>query len=307
MLTSDDLIFFCNIARANSLAEAARNMNVTAPAVTQRLRALETRLGVRLLERSSSGINLTDEGRLILDEGPKILSSVEALSEQLSDRIKTVSGHLQVAAPYGFGRRYVAPIVDQFSRTFPSVPVTLHLSEKPARMLDDNWDIIIHIGELGAQGRLMTTLAPNKRLLVASPQYLATAPALTSPRELSAHRCLALRENDEDVTLWRFSNASNDYLTIRIDPSMCTNDGEVLRDWALYGQGIAVRSEWDVAPHLADGTLVHVLPEWELPNTDIVAFLNSRQYRSRRVDEMLKMLRRGLKPTPWSSRESSVP
>lgn len=306
MLSSDDLVFFCSVSRARSLADAARNMNVTAPAVTQRLRALETKLGVRLLERSSGGISLTDEGKLVLEEGQDIIGAVEALEERLSDRTKNVTGHIQIAASYGFGRRYVAPIVDRFARTFSSVTVTLHLSEKPARMLDENWDIVVHIGEMGAQGRLMTTLAPNRRYLVAAPSYLATAPTLDGPTDLRKHRCLALRENDEDVTLWRFSHADHGHETIRIAPAMYTNDGEVLKDWALSGQGIAVRSEWDVAEHIACGALIHLLPRWELPSTDIVAFLNSREHRSRRVSEMLNMLREGLKPAPWSESQAPI-
>jgi DNA-binding transcriptional LysR family regulator len=300
MLSSDDLDFFITVARSRSLAEAARKMNVTAPAVTQRLRALETRLGVRLVDRALRGTTLTDEGKLVLEEGQAIMDQVEMLREQLSDRTKLVRGHLRVAAPYGFGRRHIAPIIDQFARSFAEATVTLHLSETPARMFTENWDIIIHIGELNTQGRLMTTLAPNRRFLVASPAYLHRSLPLRTPADLTGHRCLALDENDENVTLWRFTHAEQGHATIRIEPAMSTNDGEVLKDWALSGQGLAVRSEWDVVEAIAAGTLVHVLPDWHLPDTDIVAFLNTRHNRSKRVSEMLALLRRELKPAPWS-------
>ncbi|MWB77623.1 LysR family transcriptional regulator [Pseudooceanicola sp. 216_PA32_1] len=303
MLSSEDISFFCVVARSRSLAQAARKMNVTAPAVTQRLRALETRVGVRLLDRSLNGITLTDEGELVLAEGQTIIDAVENLTDQLSDRTNTVRGHLQIVAPYGFGRRHIAPIVDAFSREYHEATVTLHLSDTPTRMVNDNWDIIVHIGELNSPGRLMTTLAPNRRFLVASRDYLKGKPPLRHPHDLADHRCLALRENDEDVTLWRFATAGEEQATIRIAPAMSTNDGEILRDWTLAGLGLAVRSEWDVAAHLASGALVRVLPQWNLPETNIVAFLNTRHNRSKRTSKMLEMLRKGLKPTPWLQAE----
>ncbi len=299
MLSSDDLEFFCAIARARSLAEAARTLNVTAPAVTQRLKALEQKLGARLLDRSLNGMTLTDEGRLMFDQGQLIIDAVEALTDRLLDRTNTVRGHLRIVASYGFGRHYIAPIVDQFARRYGEATVTLHLSDAPARLLSENWDIVIHIGELNMQGRIMTRLAPNRRFLVASPGYLRGAPSIDTPRDIADHRCLALRENDEDVTLWRFSHQQEGNATIRVEAAMSTNDGEVLKEWALAGQGLAVRSQWDLAAHLADGSLVRVLPGWDLPSTDIVAFLNTRHNRSRRVSEMLEMLRKGLRAAPW--------
>jgi DNA-binding transcriptional LysR family regulator len=299
MISTDDLTFFHMIAGSPSLAEAARRLNVTPPAVTQRLRALEAKVGVKLIDRTSRGLSLTDEGELVASEGATIIGAIDDLSERLASRTSQVRGHLRVAAPYGFGRRYVAPIMQQFAVDHPAASATLELSDSPIRQMSESWDIIVHIGALPESDRLVTTLAPNRRILCAAPAYLASAGPIENPMDLAAHRCLALRENNEDVTLWRFSHARHGKVTVRINPSLSSNDGEVIRDWALTGLGVIARSEWDVAQDLAAGRLKEVLPHWSLPAADVVALLHARQGRSGRTNAFLQSLRDGLSPIPW--------
>ncbi|WP_176599030.1 LysR family transcriptional regulator [Sphingobium sp. 15-1] len=299
MISTDDLTFFHMIASSPSLAEAARRLNVTPPAVTQRLRALEAKVGVKLIDRTSRGLSLTDEGELVASEGATIIGAIDDLSERLASRTSQARGHLRVAAPYGFGRRHVAPIVQQFAVDHPAASATLELSDSPIRQMSESWDIIVHIGALPESDRLVTTLAPNRRILCAAPAYLASAGPLENPMDLAAHRCLALRENNEDVTLWRFSHARHGKVTVRIKPSLSSNDGEIIRDWALAGLGVIVRSEWDVAEDLAAGRLTEVLPHWSLSAADVVALLHARQGRSGRTNAFLQSLRDRLSPTPW--------
>jgi DNA-binding transcriptional LysR family regulator len=302
MISSDDLSFFNVLAKSATLAECARKLDVTPPAVTQRLRALEARIGIRLIDRSGRKLTLTDEGALVASHGTIVAEAMEALSEALANRKKAVSGHLRIAAPHGFGRLHVAPVVDAFARTHPGVTVTLDLSDHPGAQLAESTDVIIHIGPPGAMNQIVTTLAPNRRILCASPDYLAAAGPVQSPSDLMRHRCLVVRENDEDVTLWRFLHPSREAQTIRIRPTMCSNDGAVVRDWALAGQGIAMRSEWNVAADLAARRLKRVLPAWELPPADVVAMLGTRFGRSARTTAFLAMLRQSLSPPPWRKR-----
>lgn len=299
MISTEDLTFFAMIAASPSLAEAARRLNVTAPAVTQRLRALELRVGVTLVDRTSRGLNLTDEGELLASEGRSIIEAMDDLSESLARRTTQVRGHLRIAAPHGFGRRYVAPIVHAFAQRHPAAAVTLELSDSPTRQMSESWDIVVHIGALPESDRLVTTLAPNRRFLCAAPHYLACHPPIERPEDLGRHRCLALRENNEDVTLWRFTHPTLGSATVRINPTMSTNDGEVIRDWALSGAGIIVRSEWDVARDLATERLHHVLPQWSLPSADVVVLLHARRGRSSRANVFLQSLREALASPPW--------
>ncbi|HTT09256.1 MAG TPA: LysR family transcriptional regulator [Burkholderiaceae bacterium] len=302
MISSEDLSFFDVLARSASLAEAARKLDVTPPAITQRLRALEARIGIRLIDRSGRRMSLTDEGALVASHGKIVAEAMEALSEALADRKKAVTGHLRVTAPHGFGRLHVAPVVDAFAKTHPGVTVTLDLSDHPGAGLVESSDVIIHIGPPGPLNQIVTTLAPNRRILCASPEYLASAPSIQSPSDLMRHRCLVVRENDEDVTLWHFLRPSREPEAVRIRPTMCSNDGAVVREWAIAGQGVALRSEWHVAADLAAGRLKRVLPSWEVPAADVVAFLGSRFGRSARTTAFLAMLRRSLAPPPWRRR-----
>ena len=301
MIGSDDLAFFAVIAGSASLAESARKLNVTPPAVTQRLHALEAKVGVRLVDRSGRHIGLTDEGALVAAHGIRVADAIEALSEALADRRHIVTGHLRIAAPHGFGRAHVAPVVNAFAHAHPGVAVTLDLSDHPGAHLIDSCDVVIHIGGSAALDRVVTTLAPNRRILCASPAYLEGAAPLLTPADLVRHRCLVLRENDEDVSLWRFVGPQRGITTVRIGSAMSSNDGTVIRDWAIAGQGIAIRSEWNVAADLADGSLCEVLPEWHAPSADVVAMLGARHGRSARTTAFLAALRQSLAPPVWRS------
>lgn len=299
MLTADDLAFFTVLANSASLAESARKLNVTPPAVTQRLRALEARVGVRLIDRSSRHLSLTDEGALVASQGMIVADAIETLAEALADRRSVVRGHLRIAAPHGFGRIHVAPVVEAFVQLHRAVTVTLDLSDHPGSLQIESYDVIIHIGPPGPMNQVVTTLAPNRRILCASPSYLDRSSPIHAPVDLAQHRCLVVRENDEDVTLWRFSHLQHDPVTVRIHPTMSSNDGAVIREWALAGQGIAIRSEWNIASDLAHGRLRQILPEWEVPTADVVAMLGARHGRSARTTAFLAMLRQSLTPAPW--------
>ena len=305
MLTSDDLAFFNVLASSASLAESARKLNVTPPAVTQRLNALEARVGVRLVDRSGRRLALTDEGALVASHGAIVADAIEALSEALANRKSAVTGHLQLVAPHGFGRLHVAPVVDAFARLHRGVTVTLDLSDRPSSRLIESCDVIIHIGPPGPLNQVVTTLASNRRILCASPGYLDESAPIVSPNDLTQHRCLVVRENDEDVTLWRFRQPPNDPVTVRIHPTMSSNDGAVVREWALAGHGITIRSEWNVASDLAAGRLKRVLSDWEPPSADVVAMLGPRHRRSARTTAFLAMLRQSLTPPPWRRGEDS--
>lgn len=306
MISTDDIRFFTAIATARSLAAAARALDVTASAVSQRLQSLEQRLGVQLVSRSARRLTLTDEGELLVLRGGALLDEATELTEALQARRGTISGHLKILAPLGFGRRYIAPVVAAFRSRHPDVSVELELSDRPARAAAGAWDVMIHIGALTDSTLRLLRLAPNERYLCASPAYLKRRGTPASPQDLRGHDCIALRENEEDVTLWRFSRrraaAAPD--VIRIEPMLSSNDGEVVKAWALADHGLIVRSEWDVAEDLACGRLVRVLPNHRLPPADIVALLNpGRSGRARRTQAFVEHLRAGLSPPPWRGRQ----
>jgi DNA-binding transcriptional LysR family regulator len=297
MLNADDLRFFIAITQSPSLAAAARHLNVTPPAVTQRLRSLELRLGVQLVDRSTN--SMTDEGELLAEQSRTIVQQIDAIEELMAQRRGTVAGHLRISAPSGFGRAYIVPTVDRFLETHPEVRVTLELSDNPIGLKPDAWDVIVHIGELRSSPLQMIQLSPNRRLICASPAYLARRGTPENPADLLKHDCLGLRENDEDVTLWRLVAASGQTETVRVNPLFWSNDGEAIRTLAVKGRGIMLRSEWDVAPQIASGALVEILQGWSAPDAPVVALLGPRNYRAARTRNFVSLLRRTLNPAPW--------
>ncbi|WP_088581386.1 LysR family transcriptional regulator [Burkholderia ubonensis] len=300
MLDLEDLRLVRAIGASRSLASAARLLDLTPPAVTIRLQRMEERLSARLAVRKSNGISLTDEGQRLYQEALDILERVEALPIHISGEHGEVQGTLRVVAPFGFGRKYVSRIVRDVQLAHPKLEISLHLSESPLTHASGA-DVVVHIGTLKSSSWVGYPLAPNERFLCASPAYARRITALNHPADLARYNCLCLRENDEDVPRWRFSQEGDPRRStvIRIAGALSANDGTVITEWALAGLGIVERSEWDVAPLLADGKLVRLLPDWRLPSAPVTALLPSRTGRSVRQRIFLETAKQFLSPPPW--------
>lgn len=292
-----DLRFFVTLAESGTLAEAARRMDVTASAVSQRLRQLEHRLGVHLIHRSTRRFNLTDEGEMFCTKARSLLAELDALIDSLRARSGEVAGTLHVRGPLGFGRQYLAAALADFHTQHSKLLVSLTLSDVLPAADADRFDLIVHIGDLSDSSMVAYPIAPNTRVLCASPAYLASQPAPRRPEELASHHCIVLRENEEDVSLWRFRKGRTE-VAVRIAPDMSSNDGEVVRAWALQDKGVIMRSEWDVAENLASGRLVQLLEDWRLPDADIVALIPQRHGVSARVKLFVAFLQARFQPLP---------
>lgn len=300
MLDLEDLRLVRAIGASRSLASAARLLDLTPPAVTIRLQRMEERLSARLAVRKSNGISLTDEGQRLYQEALDILERVEALPVHISGEHGEVQGTLRVVAPFGFGRKYVSRILRDVQLAHPKLEISLHLSESPLTHASGA-DVVVHIGTLKSSSWVGYPLAPNERFLCASPEYARRIKALKHPADLARCNCLCLRENDEDVPRWRFSQEGDPRRStvIRVAGALSSNDGTVITEWALAGLGIVERSEWDVAPLLADGKLVRLLPDWRLPSAPVTALLPSRTGRSVRQRIFLETAKQFLSPPPW--------
>jgi DNA-binding transcriptional LysR family regulator len=302
MLTSDDLRFFCVLAQQNSLAATARALNVSPPSVTQRLQAIEEKLRLTLLNRKGKNTSLTDEGILLFERAKLILAEFDDLESSLTIQKTGLVGRLSILAPFGFGNQFIAPLAAKFQEEHENLTVDLTLSDNPQQMSRD-WDILIHIGELRDSTLVKVVLAANQRYLCAAPTYIEKHGIPSSIADLRHHQCIALRENAEDVTLWKIQAPNEKKIeSIRINPKLASNDGRVVKQWALAGYGIMQRSEWDVAEELHDGSLVRVLPRHKLPSADVVALFGSKEgNRSARTKLFLAALKQVLSPNPWRS------
>ena len=300
MLTLDDLRFLRTVAESRSLGAAARALDVTPPAVSQRLAAIERRLNVRLVDRGRTGLQLTNEGELIARGGRQILDQMDELATAVAARRDELTGRLRIWAPPGFGRAYVAPLVSAFHARHPQIVVELTLADR----LPENsteFDLAVYIGELRHSAFVVTKIAPNRRVLCASPDYLDQYGVPGTPEALALHRCICLRENEDDASLWRFVRAKQT-LSVRIKPVLASNDGDVIKQWALAGAGIIIRSEWHIAAEIRTGALVPLLPSYTLPSANVVALFGASRTPSARVKKFVDFLRGSLNPPPWRKR-----
>lgn len=292
-----DLRFFLTITQSGSLAEAARRLDVTPSAVSQRLRHLEQRVGMPLAHRSTRRFVLTEEGDLFRQGVSEVLGQLDRVFESVRERSGEVAGTLNVGGPLGFGRRHLAAAIADFHALHSGLKVSLTLSDVVGPADTNRFDLIVHIGRMSDSSVVAYPIAPNRRFICAAPSYLARRPAPKDPKELAAHDCLVLRENNEDVTLWRFQKRRGE-AAVRVPAMLSSNDGEVVKQWALAGKGLFVRSEWDVAEQLASGELVRVLTDWTLADADVIALAAQRTGMSARVKLFLAFVQARFRPVP---------
>lgn len=304
MIQIEDLRLVAALAKSPSLSAAARSLGVTAPALSTRLKRLEAQLGLNLAVRSSHRLSLTPEGEHLAAEAVQLIERLEALPETVQQKGQTLSGSLRVSAPFGFGRQHIAPLLGKFASEHPRIRLSLNLLETPWPNKGDA-DVVIHIGEVRDSSWIAHPLAPNERWLCASPAYLKTGRFVPiHPRDILAHPCICIRENEEDVTLWHYqkrgrgNKPEGKFEALRVSPTLVANDGDVARQWCEQGLGLVLRSEWDAAPAVAHGKLVRLLANWSFGEVPAVALTPVRKGTTARVSELLSALQAAFRPQP---------
>jgi LysR family transcriptional activator of dmlA len=281
-----DLGFFSVLASSGSLSAAAREMGVTTPAVSKHLTQMESRLGVALMNRTTRRMSLTPEGELCLEHSRRILGEIDEMEQLLGLSKATPKGLLRVNATLGFGRSHVAPVISRFAGKYPQVEVQLQLSVNPPPLTDESFDVCIRFGAPPDARVVARYVAPNRRLLCASPTYLARHGMPKAPHDLTRHNCIGIRQGEEAYGVWRLSSGrgkSAKTEAIKTRGTLTTNDGEIAVNWALEGHGILMRAEWDIERYLRNGRLVQVLPQFSTPDADIYAVYPQRHQLATRV------------------------
>ncbi|MGH8447609.1 MAG: LysR substrate-binding domain-containing protein [Solimonas sp.] len=294
-----DLGFFSTLASSASLSAAARELGITAAAVSKHLTQMEKRIGVSLVNRTTRRMSLTPEGELYLAHARRILDDIEDLDQLLGNAQKRPHGLLRVNATLGFGRSHVAPVISRFVKLHPQVSVQLQLSVNPPPLSDDLFDVCIRFGEPPDARIVARRIAANRRLLCASPAYLAAQGVPATAQDLARHNCIGIRQGDEAYGVWRLvggRGGARRTETVKIRGNLTTNDGEIAVNWALDGHGILMRAEWDIRHYLDSGELVAVLPELDTPNADIYAVYPQRHQLSARIRSFVDFLAASLSP-----------
>ena len=309
-----DLELILAIRDSGNLAGAARHLDVAPPAVTKRLAALEAQLGQRLFQRTTRRVSPTPEGETACARAQVLLQGFSALEAELQERQSEPTGLIRLAATFGFGRLWLGPALADFQALYPKIEVQLQLTEQLPDLAQEGFDGAIWLWSV--QGRqaaqwVSRRLAHNQRVLVASAAYLQQHGAPANITELQERACLIVRENgnatDSAVSqrfdVWTLHQSGDKTpVRVRVRGPLSSNSGELVRDWCLQGRGIMLRSLWDVAPQLASGQLVRVLPAYSMPDADIHWLAPYRPDTPRRIRLLIDFLITQFQHEPWKTR-----
>ena len=280
---------FVEVVARGSLSAAARAEGIAPAMIGRRLDALETRLGVKLLQRTTRKLALTNEGAAFLEDCQRILSELEEAESAVAERSARASGHLLVSVPAGFGRQHVAPLLPSFLAEHRDVTVNLNLTDRIVDVVGEGVDVAIRIASLSDSSLVGVKLADNQRVLVASPAYLRRNGTPRTLDDLARHNCLAI-SSEGSQRGWSFSE-NGKIVTLKVAGNMVCNDGAVLHDWALTGKGLAWRSMWEVGSDIEAGRLRTVLDQFAAPGNDIYAVFAQRRHLPLRIRAFVDFLR----------------
>ncbi len=293
---------FVAVASRGSLSAAAKAEGVAPAMIGRRLDALESRLGVKLLVRTTRRVTLTFEGSAFLEDAQRLLNDWHNAEASVSLGGIKASGHVRISAPAGFGRRHLAPLIPRFLLEHPEVSVSLDLTDRLVDIVNEQFDLVVRIGVLDDSSLVGVKLANNRRVVVASPDYLKRAGIPMTPDDLAAHFCLSFGGYGSQSRGWQF-RVEGKVVSVRVAGCMDCNDGAVLHEWALAGHGLAWRSMWEVGEEIAAGRLQTVLDAFAAPDNAIYAVFAQRKHLPLRVRLMIDFLKNTYgNPAYWRGR-----
>jgi DNA-binding transcriptional LysR family regulator len=300
----DDLQVFLRVTELGGFSLAARELHLTAGAVSKQIARLERTLGVRLFERSTRRMRVTDEGRAAAEQARAVFVHVERLTELAARSKNELTGTIRITAPAPLGRRFVAPAVAAFRQLHPGVELELRLSDHIVDLMAEELDIALRIGKLKNSSLIARPLATYRRFLVASPAYLEERGKPRRPSDLQKHSCLVFAYPGELQNSWAFLRGRQ-RASVEVSGPLRSDSGDVLQSWCAAGLGISLREPWDVFDDLAAGRLVRVLPAWQGEPVTLSAVRVHRDRVSRRVEALIAFLGARWQQQPWTAMSRS--
>jgi LysR family transcriptional activator of dmlA len=292
----EDLRLFSVVVRKQSFSASALELGVSNALVSKRIAILEKTLQVRLLHRTTRKVSLTEQGDVVHQWAQRILEDVDQLGDAISQKRSTPRGLLRLCTSSGFGRNRVAPAMSALAREYPELEVQLELLDRPVDLIAEGFHLDIRVGEVHEPHFIARRIAANSRVLCASPAYLERNSIPQRLSDLPHHRCIVIRERDQDFGRWKLIGPLGPE-TVRVSGPLSTNNGELVHQWAIDGHGIILRSIWDVGPSLAKGSLVRVLPEYS-QDADVWAVYPTRLGTAASVRVCVQFLETWLAKSP---------
>jgi DNA-binding transcriptional LysR family regulator len=290
---------FRRVVELNGFAAAARDLRFSNAAVSKQVAQLEERLGVRLLNRTTRRSSLTEAGRVYYDSCVRILDEIAETEQLVSQQAGTPRGLLRVNAPMSFGIRHLGPVLPDFLARHPEVTVDLALDDRIVALVQDGFDMAVRIADMPDSSLVARRFATNRRLLVASPAYLARHGAPEQPSDLARHNCLIYSYLNSREDVWRFSVREGEE-TVTVSGCLRTNNGDVLADAAAAGIGIGLLPAFIVDAFLTAGRLIPLLPAWDAGLTGIFAVYPPGRHLSPKVRAFADFLVERFAAPSWS-------
>ncbi|QYG01707.1 LysR family transcriptional regulator [Massilia sp. NP310] len=281
---------FVDAVDKGSLARAALGQNITPVMLGRRIDALERRLGVKLLHRTTRHLTLTESGSVFLEHCRRLLADIDMAETIVSEGRDQASGHLIVSAPAAFGRLHVAPHAPAYLAANPNVQISFNLTDHVVDLVREGYELGIRIGGVLDPSFVAVRLATNRRVVCGTPDYFARCGVPRTLEELAQHNCLAFNLQGGQQRGWYFQKDGKP-VTIKVNGNLDCNDGELLHRWASEGLGLAWRSTWEIQAQLAAGELVTVLDEFALPDYDIMAVYMQQRHLPARVRSFIDTLK----------------
>jgi DNA-binding transcriptional LysR family regulator len=286
---------FVRVVQLGSFAAAAQDTDISATMVAKHIRALESRLGARLLNRTTRRQSLTEVGSLYVERCKALLADVDAAEASVGELRTAPRGTLRVTAPVSFGSRRLAPALAEFLRLYPEVKVDLSLSDRTVDLVDEGFEAAIRIGALHDTRLVARRLRSYRSLLCAAPDYIRRRGRPKMPQDLGAHDCLGFTPAGRRGR-WRFLRGDEEK-TVTFVPRLLANNGEALRQAALAGLGIVLQPEVLLEHDIEQKRLIRVLPTWSLPERPMhVVYVADRQATPKRqcfIDFIVERFRAG--------------
>ena len=278
----DAMTVFRRVVELNGFSAAARDLRLSTAVVSKQIAQLEERLHARLLNRTTRRLSLTEAGRVYLDYCIRILDEVAEAERAVSQQAGTPRGLLRVNAPMSFGIARLAPLLPDFLHRYPEITVDLGLDDRIVDVLQEGWDLAVRIADLPDSSLIARRLANSRRVVVASPDYLARVGVPRRPAELAGHRCLIYSYQSAREDVWRFAGADGPE-SVRVAGCLRTNNGDVLSAAAMAGTGIALLPLFIVDEALRQGRLVPLLEGWDAGGSGIFAVYPAGRHLSPKV------------------------
>lgn len=287
---------FVAVARKSSFVAAAEEMGMSAAYVSKRIRVLEDILKVRLFQRTTRRVVITEGGERVYEHAQRILENLDGLFNDVSEQCREPRGPVRISSSFGFGRNIIAPKIAKLAAAYPGLQIRFEVFDRLVDIVAEGFDLDVRVGDEIGPHLIARRLMSNHRILCAAPEYLARHGMPKNLQELSNHNCLPIKERDHPFGVWRL-RGKNGSEVVKVSGSLSTNHGEIALSWAAEGAGIVLRSMWDVQPYFDQGRLVQVLPDYT-QEANVWAVYPQRLAESGKIRVCVEFLQQQLADSP---------